>query len=195
MKMLNDGTVIERSDAALGVRFFLHPLQDEEKSRLEGRPIYKEIEMIEVLTPGSRDVLHRKVNQEDMIRFKAHYDAFKASSEHRLDGTPLNEFPFITAAERKELEYFNIFTGEQLVNMPDGNIDRMGVNGRDLIKKVNAYMQVAKDSAFISSITQENENLKREMEMLKKQMDQILMMNKEKSSDGNEHKANKRKAA
>ncbi len=176
VNMLRDGTVIESTDANLVVRFFLHPIQDEVKSKEEGRPIYREVEMVEIIAAGSRDKLHRQVREEDKYRFKARYEAFKNASSNAVEGTLLNQFPFISAAEVKELEYFNIFTGEQLVSMSDGNIDKMGVNGRDLIKKVKAYMQMAKDTSVVSRMTEENEHLKREMNLLKEQMQQILTM-------------------
>lgn len=176
VNMLHDGTVVERSDACLGVRFFFLPILDELKTKAEGRPIYTEIEMVEVLTPGSKDVLHRKVNDMDKARFKEKYDAFASMAQQQVTGTPLNQFPFISASDRKELEYFNVFTGEQLINMPDGNIDRVGVNGRDLIKKVKAYMDMAKDTAVVSRMTEENEHLKQEMALIKQQMDQILQL-------------------
>lgn len=163
----------------LSVRFFMHAIQDERRSMEEGRPIYKEIEMVEILTPGSRDILHKAVTEVEKHRFKELYKQFRETKESRIDGTPLDQFPFISVAERKELEYFNIFTGEQLVNIPDGNIDKIGVNGRDLIKKVEAYIKFTKDNAHIAKTTQENEELKREIALLKQQMAKIMKVKEE----------------
>lgn len=183
MEDFNNGDVVSRPDSCLGVRFFYHAVKDEASSSREGRPIYQDVEMVEILIPGSRDVTHRRVNDEFKRRFRTQYESFQKMAENRIEGTPLNQFPFISASERKELEYFNIFTGEQLANMPDGNIDRIGVNGRDLIKKVKAYIEQAKDTAFVSKITEENEHLKREMELIKEQMQQIIAIKQEASDD------------
>lgn len=179
VNMLDDGTVIERTDACLGVRFFWFEKENEARSKEEGRPIYDQVEMIEILTPGCKDRLHRLVNDIDKMRFREKYKSFKEISNNTIEGTPLAQFPFISVADRRELEYFNVYTGEQLINMPDGNIDRLGVNGRDLIKKVTAFMQMAKDTAVVSRMTDENESLKREMALIKEQMDQILKMKQE----------------
>lgn len=135
--------------------------------------------MIEVLIPGSRDVVHRKVKEEDKHRFKRQYDAFVASSAEQVQGTPINQFPFISAGQRRELEYLNIFTGEQLVNMPDGLIDRIGAGGRELIKKVKAFMEVAKDSAVAVALAEKNERLEQEMKLLKDQMALLLKRQEE----------------
>jgi hypothetical protein len=193
VNLLDDGTVVERTDACLGVRFFLHPELDELRSKEEGRPIYKEIEMIEILTPGSKDVLHRKVSDLDRMRFRNRYQSFVDMAKNQIEGTPLNQFHFISAGEIKELEYFNVFTAEQLINMPDGNIEKVGVNGRDLIKKVKAVMAKAKDNAFVSKITEENEYLKREMSLIKEQMNQILQMKKDAGIEDEKPKRAKRK--
>lgn len=183
VNMLDDGTVIERTDACLGVRFFWLEQENDIKSKAEGRPIYDQIEMVEILTPGSKDKLHRKVNDFDKARFKEKYKAFTELSNNKISGTPLEQFPFISVGDRRELEYFNVYTGEQLINMPDGNIDRLGVNGRDLIKKVSAFMQMAKDTSVVSRMTEENESLKREMALIKEQMNQILQLKQETGSD------------
>lgn len=183
VNMLDDGTVIERTDSCLGVRFFWHERENEVRSKEEGRPIFDQVEMIEILTPGSRDRLHKMVTDVDRARFRDRYNSFKELSNHKMVGTPLEQFPFISVGERKELEYFNVYTGEQLINMPDGNIDRLGVNGRDLIKKVTVFMQMAKDTAIVSRMTDENESLKREMDLMKEQMQQILQMKQDSEAD------------
>ena len=192
MHMLDDGTVIEQTDASLGVRFFLYPQQDIRRSNEEGRPIFYDKEMVEILIPGSRDKLHKEVTEDVKRRFRKRYEAWKEASDNKVDGTPLTEFPFISSAERKELEYFNIFTGEQLINMADGYIDKVGVNGRDLIKKVKNYMTMAKDSSLLGKITSENEQLKREMAMLKEQMQHLLSMGANTAGMPKEPKRNKK---
>lgn len=184
VKLANNGEVLDHSDDSLYVRFFLHPELEELRSSQEGRPIYRDVEMVEIIGAGSRDKLHRKATDIDKRRFKRQYESFKSANSEVIVGTPLGQFPFISASERKELEYFNIFTGEQLVSMPDGHIDKVGVNGRDLIKKVKAFMQMAKDTSVVSRMTEENESLKREMKLIKEQMDRILKMQQE--SDSNE---------
>ena|SRR5271166_471025 len=170
---IGQGAVIEVGDNRLAVRFLLHPFIDHKRSEEEGRPIYVDSEMIEIKIPGSRDVLVRSVTEEDKLRYAKMYEHFKTTATEIINGTPLTEFPFITSADRKELEYFNVYSAEQLVGMADGYIDRMRGNMRDLIKKVKAHMENAKDTAFLTKVTQENENLKREIELVKTQMKQL----------------------
>lgn len=188
---IGQGIVVEKSDKALGITFVYHPFIDHERSKVEGRPIYQDVEMIEVRIPGSRDVLVRAVTEQDKMQYERLYTHFKNSNAEIINGTPLSEFPFISAAERKELEYFNVYTAEQLVNMADGHFDKMRVNMRDLIKKVNAHLQNAKDTAFVTSITQENENLKREIDAIKGQMNDLIS----RMGNDDERETRKRRAA
>lgn len=169
-----DGLVVERGDSSLSIRFFYLPILLEKASLDSGVPKYADIEMIEFLIPGDKNsVIHRKVNNEDKIRFKDKYERFKQTAESKIDGTPLNQFPFISAAHIKEMEYYNIYTAEQLIAIPDGNIERLGSGGREMVRKVKAYLDSAKDSSFVTKITGENESLKREMSLLKEQMSHI----------------------
>jgi len=181
--MLRDGTIIEQTDSSLGVRFFYLPVEDEVATRDSGIAKFRDVEMIEILTPGDRDTIHRKVKDEDKLRFRQQYERFKESNSNELQGTLLNQFPFISSSRRKELEYLNIFTGEQLINMPDGNIDKIGIGGRELIKKVKAFMEQAKDSAITIALAEKNERLERELELMKQQI-QSLMKTKEEPIEG-----------
>lgn len=178
-RLYNDGTFVEKTDACLGVRFFLLPVLDESKSLETGIAKYKDIEMVEILIPGVKDITHIQATDAYKDRFKQQYEQFKNSMGEIKSGTSLGQFPFISPGERKELEYFNIYTAEQLISMPDGNIDRIPGDGRKLIKKVKAYMDMAKDTAAFGQVSEENENLKREMELLKQQMQQILTLKSE----------------
>ncbi len=126
VNMLDDGTVIERTDACLGVRFFWLAVENELKSKEAGRPVCDQVEMVEIITPGSKDRLHRRVNDLDKMRFRERYKAFSERACDKMEGTLLEQFPFISAADRKELEYFNVFTGEQWIGMPDGNSKSCG---------------------------------------------------------------------
>jgi hypothetical protein len=195
-RMLQDSTFLahDESDAHLLVRFFMYPILDEKRSSEEGMPKYTEIEMVEILAAGNKDKPVFKVTDHYRKRFAEKYARFKEKLGEGVSGTPLNNFPFISASEIKELEYFNVYTAEQLVGISDGNIERIGVNGRDLIKKVKAYMDAAKDSSVVTRFASENESLKREIELLKTQMSQILANKVEVNSDERRNDRKNRKS-
>lgn len=191
--ILDDGTVIEATDKRLRVKFFYEPFLQEADTKREGRPIYKDKEMIEIRVPGSKDVMHFEASDHFKKRFSAHYEAFKNSNSEKIQGTPLDQFPFISASERKEFEYHNIYTAEQLINIADGYVDRIGLHTRDIIKKVQAYMKSAKDNSGIAALVDENEKLKREIDLVKEQFQQFLTSQERSQDDGKVHRRRRQK--
>jgi hypothetical protein len=174
LNMSPDGTTMQQADERLIVRFFLKEELNESKSEIAGMSKYDNIEMVEILIPGCRDNCIRKASDQDKHRFKRQYDAFLSTKEDRDTGTPLSHFPFISPAEVKELEYCNVYTGEALVGLQDIYIERIPMDVRPLIKRVKAFMDVAKDSAVAVKYAAENEALRSEMDLMKKQMAQLL---------------------
>lgn len=173
--MTPDGTIMAQGDEKLLVRFYLMEILNEARTASEGLNKYDDVEMVEILIPGCRDNCIRKASDQDKHRFRRQYQAFLDSKGKGLEGTPLNQFPFISPSERKELEYFNIYTGENLIDLQDGYIDRIPLDIRSMVPKVKAFMEVAKDSAVTVKYASENESLKREINLLKEQMSKILL--------------------
>jgi hypothetical protein len=135
-------------DVGLAVKFYLAPLQNQKKSKEEGRPIFEDKEFIKIMIPGSKsNVIDRVVRQTDFDRFPEHYRRFKARTEQNLvEGTRLEEWPGITRGQCEELKFFNVFTVEQLATLAAssaGNI--MGI--QTLKTKASAYLDSSKDNA------------------------------------------------
>lgn len=113
-------------DSNVYVKFYMHPRHDEDASAREGRPIYKEVEYIEIRTPGQQsNIVKRPVSDMDRARFRQHYRMFKEGSEEQLVGTPLTEVPWLTRSQVEELAYERIRTLEALANVSDSACNRM----------------------------------------------------------------------
>lgn len=141
-------------DATLLVRFFVKAMQDKSASAKEGRPIFKDVEYIEIRTPGCRDPIARPAKPGDIQRFPRHYDAFKARTSNIVDGTPLAEWPLISRSQAEELSFFSVKTVEQLVAMPDSSSGRMmGMNV--LRQKAKEWLKVAKEDQKAADLAAE----------------------------------------
>jgi hypothetical protein len=106
-------------DERLNVRFFIKPSQDRLRSELEGRPIYKDTEFIEIWVPGDKfNINVREVQLDDKARFRKKYEDWKAGIVTQV-GTPLKLMPFLSESEVEELAFFKITTVEQLANVND----------------------------------------------------------------------------
>lgn len=113
-------------DKGLAVRFFLRERQDGAATEEAGRPIFRDVEYIEIRVPGQRDVQAcRPATFDDKRRFSEHYERFKARSAEPEVGTPLSQWPAITRSRVEELSFLNVKTVEQLAGMHDGNVSRI----------------------------------------------------------------------
>jgi hypothetical protein len=110
-----------KGDENLYVRFFTAPVQNKQKSAEEGRPIFEDKTMIQIMVPGSKDnVVMREVRPGyDDRRFPKQWAAYQNSEKEVVEGTPLSQWPQMSASQVEELKYFGIRTVEQLKEVPD----------------------------------------------------------------------------
>ena len=142
-------------DATLLVRFYSKPRENKIESAKEGRPIFHDVDYIEIRTPGSRDAVARPASAGDIARFPKHYEAYKnRTSQEVNDGTPLAEWPGVTRSQAEELAFFNVKTVEQLAGMPDNHATGfMGIHA--LKRKANEWIDQAKENAKAAELKAE----------------------------------------
>jgi hypothetical protein len=143
-------------DKRLLIQFSLKPWHDTTASQQEGRPIYREREYVTIMVPGDKDnVVCRPAREMDTRRFAAQYAAFKANrAQESVVGTPLRVMTFLTAAQVKELEYFNCHTVEQLAELPDSHaIKFMGI--QQLKQLAKDFLKASREAAPLTAMRAE----------------------------------------
>jgi hypothetical protein len=132
---------VSDADKRLRVHFGLFPQINQAKSTAEGRPIYDEVTYVTIMVPGERDVVHRPAWGKDYNRFPMQHQAFlNKKDQDASSGTPLKMVTWLSAAQVKELEFFNCYTLEQLANLADSaaskfmGIQALKVRAKDFIK-------------------------------------------------------------
>lgn len=162
----------------LVISFYMESVQDKEATVQEGRPIFKEQEYIQIMTPGDQNsVIRRPVRvghtpKHDNMKYPTQYQAFKQKREQKHEGTVLSEWPLISRSQVEELKYFNIFTVEQLASVADNQAQKfMGLV--KLKQQAQAYLDASKGSADSSQIQSELSKQKEENEALKAQMEEM----------------------
>lgn len=152
----------------LVVRFRADKIKNEGKSKLAGRPIFDDIELVEIRTAGDRNTvkvfpahsMHRWTTNEDgeqvaqsyAERWNAQYRRFKENRQQVQDGTPLSELPFLTEAKRAELRALSVHTAETLAALDGQNLKTLGQGGRDLKNQAQAYLDAASGSADVTKM-------------------------------------------
>ena len=139
-----------RLDEALFVKFFLKERKDSARTVEEGRPIFKEVEYIEIRVPGKRDPQAcRPATLADKNRFPRHYEAFQKRTELPVEGTPLSEWPQISRSQAEELAFLSVKTVEQLVAMSDTNVTQLQ-GGYTLKRRAVEWLEAASASKLIA---------------------------------------------
>lgn len=157
------------------VFFYPHDVQDQEASAREGRPIFKSVDYIQIMVPGDKtNILRRPVRigntpKHDNMRFPEQWAAYKQKREQRPEGTPLAAWPILSTAQVKELEYLNIFTVEQLADMPDSHVSKH--TGLTKLKKLaKAFLSKAGSTKEISRLSAELDKRDEQLASLQAQM-------------------------
>lgn len=161
----------QNPDIALGVEFFVKPIENKRESEAAGRPIFEDREYIRIVLPADnkREVvapaheMHFVSERGQMTyaeRFAPAYQAFKDGNEAFVQGTPIAELPFLTEAKRSELRALKIQTAEQLASLPEQARKRLGMGGMELMDKAKAYLSTASESAEVAALRREIEELR-----------------------------------
>lgn len=155
---------MENPDLALGVEFFLKPVENPRKSAEAGRAIYDEREYIRIALPGDSKseivapanelhyVPHLKSRVTFAERFAAAYDAFKRDQADYVHGTPLSAISFVNLAEREELASQKVKTVEQLAGLTDQAIRKLGMGWREKVERAKAFLDRSKETAEVDGL-------------------------------------------
>lgn len=156
----------------LTARFFTGTKLNRNKSDGAGRPVYDDVEMVEILFPGdTRTVVTAPAREETMLdgeflpyyrRFSREYEAFKSGADDFVDGTKIETVAFLTEAQKKELAAVNVRSVEQLASMSGRGLYRLGPSGTAMREKAEAYLERAETG----KAAQEAESLRRRVDEL-----------------------------
>jgi len=141
------------------------------KSAQAGRPVFDDIELVELRWPGSRDVgvypaMEYSHWADDPVtgenrhytfaeRFAKQYQQFKAHQQQTKAGTPLAYLPFLTEAKRAELRALNIYTAEALSIIDGSELKNLGPMGRELKNQALLFLENSTETAKIMQLEAE----------------------------------------
>lgn len=150
-------------------------LKNERKSVDAGRPIYDDVEVVDIRFSGSKDVytfptqqISHWENDEETgeqrqltyaERWPKQYQQFKAKMNQTKSGTPLDYIPFLTDAKRAELRALAIYTVEALAELDGQPLKNLGIGGRELKNKAIEYLANANHDGVIMRQQQQIDEL------------------------------------
>ena len=168
------------ADKKLLVAFFKDTIKNETKSIAAGRPIFDEIDLIKIITPGSRDSFIGDATEQYQHRFKAQWERYKAGQAQAVSGTPLNMLPWLSVGQIAEFNAVGCQTVEQLVGMPDAMSQKF--MGHHAIKqKALAYLDAATSAAPMLKLQSELDKRDEQIKELQAQMAAVIAASEKKA--------------
>jgi hypothetical protein len=163
------------ADKSLLVKFFIKARPDSEKTLSEGRPVFKDVEYIDIKIPGNRNAgACRPATEDDKKRFPAHYRAFKDRvNDAPMEGTPLTEWSLMSRSMAEELSFCHVKTVEQLATMADAQASRfMGL--MPLRERAKLWLENSKKEKPMWEMDQKIRAQREEIEELKTAVTRLL---------------------
>lgn len=156
--------------------FFTDAVRMNFASEQAGRDIFEDREHVKIVIAGDKhSEVVREATDADRERFHEVYRRFRAKATEReqIVGTILDAAPFLSPAQRKEMEAINIFTVEQLAALSDTAKQRLGMGANELVAKAQAFLKVAADTALATSQAARLEQQDAEIADLKRQIKEL----------------------
>jgi hypothetical protein len=177
-----DGTIyddqsIHEDDKRLFVQFYMEPVKNAVKSAAEGRPIFDDVPMVKIITPGSRDVMVTRANAQYQQRFPKQWEAFQRNIAQTVDGTPLEQVPFLTVSQVAELKALNVLSLEQLAGLSDAVVHKF-MGAQKMKQQAQTYLDAAKSAAPMTQLMAELEKRDAQLAALQQQVEQLVAAKK-----------------
>jgi len=138
------------------VTFYMHPVLLGKVSQEEGREIYEDRIYVEIQVPGQKNqIVKREVQDKDKAEYSKEWGAFDGGTD-AVVGSPIDHLPGMTPSKAKELQALGIYTIEQLVEIDESGIQKVGHGARDLIRRGESFMG---KNTEIDQIKHQNEEL------------------------------------
>jgi hypothetical protein len=147
-----------------------------------GRPAFDDVLMIKIQVPNQNDCVPRPVREEDKIRFPQSWKAYETGKEPVPSGMPVQEWTALTVSELKVLQACQVRTVEQLAELADAGLHRLGAGGMELKQRAQKYVT---DSVSGESLKQENADLKQRVDELE---EAIASLQEKKKAKRKRHK-------
>ena len=144
------------------VRFSIEAMENPDKSKEKGRPVFDDVEMISIRIPGDPDIRVRPVRADDKQQYAKQYLAFKQNQNQETStGTPLAQWAPMKRSQVEEAKFLGVHTVEQLSEVADVHLQKLGPGWLALRQKARDWLVSANDGAALSKMRDELEEANR----------------------------------
>lgn len=144
-------------DSALYVQFYARPVENAFQSEQQKRPIFDEVDFVKIQVPGDKTTaIDTPVREEHKTRFPiqwANYQNHKGQSQG-VTGTPITEWPRISATQAEELKGLKFFTVESIAGAADSHLRNIGMIAGTSVYQLRddarRFLQLATENAQLA---------------------------------------------
>jgi len=198
---------VRGADALLTVKFYRKPIEIKDETIAQGRPIFRDADWVTIYTPGDQlNIIDTIAQDRHKLRFPVQWAAYqnKIAGEASVQGTPIEQWPLVSASQAEELKGIKFRTVEDVANCSDQQLQRIGMiagmSPHSFREKAKAFLNLANDAAEIdkrnaelAQLKEENAKIKAETEaklaQMQEQMTAILAAVAEKTPKQRKTKA------
>lgn len=164
---------VHNGDETLLVKFYKEAVYQKAKSEEAGHPVYEDRDFISIIIPGDNtQVINRQASDRDKERFYRQWEKYQRQETETVDGWPVEEWTSIPRSQAEALKHAKFLTVEQIANASDAQCQKI-MGGTQLRAKAKAALEAAKDSAAAEKYAAQNEELIREIESLKAEIQRL----------------------
>jgi len=180
---------VRGADALLSVRFYRKPIEIKDETIAQGRPIFKDADWIQIMTPGDQlNVIDTVARDNHKARFPQQWAAYqnKIGNQEEIIGTPVSAWPLVSMSQAEELKGIKFHTVESIANCSDQQLQRIGMiagmSPHAFREKARTYLNLAKDTAEVDAKNAELAQLKEENAKIKAETEAKLAQMQEQMS-------------
>lgn len=137
----------------------------------DGMPEFKSTCYVEIRTKDNHDVFDQPAKEEHQLRFPQEYMRYQLERKQVEEGTPLDQFAFITIPQLETCKFRGIFTVEKLAELDDDRAKSIGLTNE--VEKARNFVNNAKSGISADEFAKKEEKYKAEIAKLKEEIKQL----------------------
>jgi hypothetical protein len=171
------------------IHFSESAVQNEPATNRMGRAMFDTILRIHITVPGDNKSVQTyevdreyaeghpiksRRNEAIYARFGKYIEEYKKNAASgATTGMPIEKWAMIDVRMAATLKHHGIYTVEQLADLSDSNIGKIGMGGRDLVRKAKDWIQSASNSALATQLSAEKQALNDKLAGMQEQIDAL----------------------
>lgn len=169
------------SEEGVFARFYDRAVKSNELGE-NGLPKFKMICFCEIrIKDNNCEVFDQPATPDKIKRFPAEYARYQLGKKQVKDGTPLEQFAFLSAAEVETLKIHGIFTVETLAELPKEKAVQCGLeNEKALAMK---FLEQAHNNAAIADWQKKEEEYRHKIALLEEEIASLKTMERKGKRD------------